>query len=53
MTRARRVLTGALCINMIVGINYIWSIISKQLVAQYGWTSTQATVTSPNTKNTP
>ena len=44
MTRARRVLTGALCINMIVGINYIWSIISKQLVAQYGWTSTQATI---------
>lgn len=42
--KATHVLISAVCINMIMGINYIWSIISRQLVAQQGWTNTQATM---------
>lgn len=38
------VLGVGFCINLIIGILYIWSIISKSLVNDLGWTSKQASL---------
>ena len=39
-----RVLIAATGINFLAGLLYIWSIVSKGLVEQYHWTSTQASL---------
>jgi MFS family permease len=39
-----RVLAAATGINFLAGLLYIWSIVSKGLVEQYHWTSTQASL---------
>ena len=48
--RAWSVVLAAAGINLINGFLYIWSIISRQLMADYGWTSAQASL--PYTLNT-
>ena len=42
--KAWAVLGVSFCINLIIGILYIWSIISKSLVNDLHWTSTQASL---------
>ena len=42
--RARTVLWTATGVQFVSGILYIWSIVSKALINQYGWTSTEASL---------
>ncbi len=39
--RAILVVIGAVGINLILGIIYIWSVISKELIREYHWSSTE------------
>ena len=41
---AKTILWAAFVLHVLSGIIYIWSVISKELMTQYGWTSTQATI---------
>lgn len=38
------VLIAAVVANLVLGVNYSWSIVSKQLVVDYGWSSVDATL---------
>ncbi|NMA91911.1 MAG: OFA family MFS transporter [Firmicutes bacterium] len=42
--KARLVLWSAVALNILIGILYIWSIISKALINDLGWTSKQASL---------
>ncbi len=42
--KAQQVLIAAVGINILMAFLYIWSVISKELIAQYGWTSKQASL---------
>ena len=35
---------AALCINLILGILYSWSVIKKDLVSEWGWSNTEASI---------
>jgi len=35
---------AALCMNLILGILYSWSVISKNLISQWGWSNTEASI---------
>lgn len=39
-----KVLIAGLCVNLTIGVVYSWSIIKKALVADWGWTSSEASL---------
>ncbi len=42
MNRAFKILTAGVFINLCLGVLYAWSVISKSLVTEMGWSATQA-----------
>ena len=42
MNRAYRILTAGVFINLCLGVLYAWSVISKALVSDLGWSATEA-----------
>lgn len=41
---AKRAVVVAMCINLLAGAQYCWSMLGSTLMAQYGWTATQASL---------
>ncbi|NDV11221.1 L-lactate MFS transporter [Crenobacter caeni] len=44
MSKATGVLVAGTCINLTIGVLYAWSVIKKALVADWGWTNTDASM---------
>ncbi|CAM3707665.1 L-lactate MFS transporter [Parendozoicomonas haliclonae] len=42
MNRAFKILLAGVCINLCLGVLYAWSVISKSLVSELGWSATAA-----------
>ena len=42
MNQASRILTAGIFINLCIGVLYAWSVISKALVSELGWSTTSA-----------
>lgn len=41
---AKRAVVVAMCINLLAGAQYVWSMLGSSLMTEYGWTATQATL---------
>ncbi|TIC78402.1 OFA family MFS transporter, partial [Crenobacter intestini] len=44
LNKAATVLVAGTCINLTIGVLYAWSVIKKALVADWGWTNTDASM---------
>lgn len=40
---AKRAIVIGICLNLCAGAQYVWSMLGRSMIQEYGWTSTQAT----------
>lgn len=41
--KAKQAIVIGICLNLCAGAQYVWSMLGRSMISEYGWTSTQAT----------